>query len=550
MVTLLFRSEFKFPAGGLRQVLSITVPSATWTCGEDDDGTQECMVPFGRGQLIMGRASSWQVMLEVQPVREEDLALPAHGFRLEMSHPATDEPGLADKVAVVVAHLLSMAEEQTSLCQFENGGNWLSHQEVDRAMRLVAKGEKLASVTAGLGRPSSGQGEAQGAPAPTPFAAQADNVALRPGRSSLLNLPHDDKPVHQRMALCSYDILGMASSERTIATTLANQMGAAMAEIAPVDTPPAWVDEQLSRDRLPTIVALFSDVPVVDWNKLEEGVRLIDGEGDWSVQPAGPRVARLTGRCCSIEVAFEPAPVPAYLVEPALFRSFWCGAGPELSQLRRHRCHMTIASDLDCETAEFVDIRQSAKAMTMMLAVIAKSGTCAGVMNVAQGCAYTEPFLNELVGPLGQDEVPIKLFVWTAFPNTTTDAITLSTAGMLPFVGREVEVWNAPGTLEFVGEKLNGMLRYLLIEGPVIRHGDTIGEAPGDRSIRIYHEESREKSRPQSIPVLTMEFEGPGGSRPRADIPQPVAPRPAPPQPVPATGGLRRAVGGFGRKGL
>ncbi|HEX4847477.1 MAG TPA: DUF4261 domain-containing protein, partial [Novosphingobium sp.] len=253
--------------------------------------------------------------------------------------------------------------------------------------------------------------------------------------------------------------------------------------------------------------------------KVQEGLDVIDPEGRWQVRASGAATGTVHGRGCTLGIDFSAVPMPAYLPELALWRSFWVRSGEPLRALRRHGAYVTIGCDLDCEAAEFVDIRQSAKAMCLALAVIAKFGPCVGVMNAAQNCVYTEDQLDMLVGPLGSDEVSIKLFLWTAFHSTSDDAVSLSTAGLLPFVGREVECWNAPGTLDFVGNKLNGVLRYLLINGPVIRNGDTIGEVEGDRSIRIYHGESDDRSaRPHSVPVLYMEFEGPGGaSAPRPD---------------------------------
>ncbi|WHO39302.1 DUF4261 domain-containing protein [Sphingobium sp. AP49] len=136
---------------------------------------------------------------------------------------------------------------------------------------------------------------------------------------------------------------------------------------------------------------------------------------------------------------------------------------------------------------------------------------------------------------------------------------------MLPFTGYEVELWNAPGTLEQVAERLNGVLRYLLINGPVISHGDTIGDHAADRSTRCFLGDSRADRGADVVPAMLLEFDGVSGDtavRPRADLPQAasaIAPpipaaasAPAMPAPSRATpAGLgRRAPGGFGRKGL
>nr|WP_256869338.1 DUF4261 domain-containing protein [Sphingobium lactosutens] len=128
---------------------------------------------------------------------------------------------------------------------------------------------------------------------------------------------------------------------------------------------------------------------------------------------------------------------------------------------------------------------------------------------------------------------------------------------MLPFAGFEVELWNAPGTLEQVAERLNGVLRYLLINGPVITHGDTIGDHASDRSTRCFLGDSRADRGDRSVPAMLLEFDAPEVARPKADLPRPdVTPpspqqQPSPPRARPTPSGFgRRAPGSFGRKGL
>lgn len=533
---LTFIEPVYFPAGLLRGLLGKHLPQFNWTCGEDDDGSAHCRFAMNRPVLLRGSRGGDGLFITVRAAEEPLPDAPhSHAFHVSVERPAS-EP---DLIEAVIALAFSEAEPDCR-CQPGAGQAWLEpHQTKRLADDVIANGGRFTNASTG----SNTAAPAAAAPSSGPNA-----------RSELARLPFDDKLPAERSAVLGFDVIGMARMEESMADVLHNQMGSsALAEISGIAAPPAFARELPSRDRLPSLVILFSAAPVIDWAKVQEGLDVIEPEGRWQVRQSGPQAGTIHGRGCTLTIDFSAVPLPAYLPELALWRSFWIRPGEALRRLRRHAAYVAIGCDLDCETAEFTDIRQSAKAMTLALAVIAKSGPCAGVMNAAQNCIYTVDQLDMLVGPLGNDEVSIKLFLWTAFHSTTDDAISLSTAGLLPFAGREVECWNAPGTLEFVGNKLNGVLRYLLINGPVIRSGDTIGDEPGDRSIKIYHGESDDRSaRPHSVPVLYLEFEGPGGtSAPRPDPAVPAMPAPVQRSaPVVAGFGRRAAGGGFGRKGL
>jgi len=137
---------------------------------------------------------------------------------------------------------------------------------------------------------------------------------------------------------------------------------------------------------------------------------------------------------------------------------------------------------------------------------------------------------------LDAGELPAPLFIATAFHATTPGSVSLSTTGLMPFTGFEVEAWNAPGDADAIGERLGAVLRHLLRQGPVLRHGDTLGGG----AIRALHGTSRAE-RPYAgdkpLPALWLEF---GEARPY--LPRPVA--------VPAVAAPLRRPGGFGRKGL
>lgn len=541
----------RFPAGVLRGALSRAVPKLRWTCGEDDDGTPDCAAPMRRDTLITGRSgtASVQIALHAED-RTED------GVQLQASVMGCDDTLLRDRILTALAGTFATLDRPGMHVRFAATQGWLNAAGAERAAVLVLEGEELAAIAPALAVTHEPMLEAieapTAAPAPSPSPAAQSGTG---GPSQLAHLPFDDLLPQERSARMGIDVIGLAETEASVAHALFSGPRAAMADTIGWPEPPPFFAEAPRRDRLPTLVLLFDEAPRIDWSIVAEGLTAIDGEAEWRIHANSPHEARLTGRGGTICLSWQAEALPAWMIEKAIWRSFWCRPGSTLRRLRRHRGYLSLTCDLDTAAAEYIDVRQSAKALSMVLAIAAKSGPCTGVFNAAHGCAYTADQLDMLVGPLAEDEVPIKLFLWTAFHETKGDAVSLSTAGMLPFVGREVETWNAPGSLAYVGDKLNQLLRYLLIEGPVIRHGDTIGETAGEQTLRVCHGESREASRPGPVPVLLMEFAGPANGTPRPD-PVPIASAPtviAPPPAVNARtgfGSLRRTTGNFGRKGL
>ncbi|AIT80961.1 hypothetical protein JI59_14815 [Novosphingobium pentaromativorans US6-1] len=545
MVTVILGARPSLPAGELRTQLMRAAPRFGWTCGDHDDGSAHCSTSFGREVLLIGRSAGEVVIVPLRQLDDESIpGAPRRGCAIVIGTPTSEDQALCEQIACAVALALAGTEPETAVARFGEGMPWLDAEEIACLDRKVHDGQTIAAALA-----------APATPCQTACTGDAHAAA---GSVDLAELPYDDLLPHQRSERLGFDIVGLAEIEAGIAEAMSDDPSEHLARLLDQSLPPPFFRELPRRDRLPTIVPLFAAHRLdIDWDMLAEGLASIDDEGEWQVAAQGPDRGRITGRGCAISISHAPAPLPAWMVERALYRSFWCEPGEGLRNLRRHAGHAVIACDLDTEVGEFVDIRQSAKVMAMVLAVVAQGALAqeafCGVYLPAHSCAYTAGDLPALVSPLANDEVPMRLFLWTAFHSTEADAVSLSTAGMLPFVGREVEAWNAPGTLDFVAEKLNEVMRYLLIEGPVIRHGDTFGDDVGDLSVRIWHDESAEPSRQNPVPVLLMELAGP----PVSSVPHP--------DPVPGTwpatilhsrqppigfAAQRRVPGGFGRKGL
>ena len=538
MAIVLLGADGIFPAGALRARLQSHLPEWRWTCGEEDDGVAGRILPwrasqFIRARTIIGDDAPLFVELRWHHGPWASQRAPMHAARVIIGQPTTDRRQLADQIIALIASTLLDAQNGHGWAQMVAGGNWLDAADAARLAKVVIGGESLV-VAAGLGLPP----QPDTPPANTP---------------DLASLPLDDLMPAQRSERLGFDTLALAKAEHGFAEALARDEAMAGMRRDLDAAFPAYANDSPSAGRLPTLVALFARAPIIDWARLGGALRLVDPEGNWSIQGEG-LAAHARAVDAGLRIVVEEAPVPAWLIEPALDRSYWITAGEGLAALRRHRISVVITPEINCAAAGPDATRAAAKAMTMALAMLVRCGPCAGVYNAATGTLFPAGGLEALLAPLDAGEIPVGLFVWSALHSVTPNAVALSTVGMMPFVGMEVEAWNAPGDLDYVAGKVSGVLRYLLIHGPVIGHGDTFGQREEDRTLRCFLGDSRAArsySPGAPLPALLLEFADPAPDR-LYPPPSPLAPPRPDPLPAPAERRtitpLRTGPAGFGRR--
>lgn len=470
---ILYQRAGLLPAGKLRARLSEALSGRRWTCGEDDDGTPGHTFILRGNHLICGRGEGPPVFVELR-CTEEPYVEPGVTVPAHTCHITLSRPTTDDTIeADLVTTLIVEA-----LMSHEAGGLWC---------QLARGGGWLA-------------------------AAGMEDLGNR---------------------LRSGETLNRAAA----ASGLPRRAGAGQRPAVPV------FHQELPRtDRLPTLLALSTRAampPVEDWSPIAQGLDYADPEGGWRIDPRGEGSALLSGRGARITITPHGQPMPADWIALAAARSFWLPPGADNEALRGHAACIAVACEADTVIAGPAATRQIAKAMAVTVLLLAehlaRHGPLAGLANAAHAALYPPAHMEAIAQALSDDEVPIQLFIATAFHATMPGAISLSTAGLAPFVGREVEAWNAPGDVDTVGARLGNVLRYLLLRGPVLRHGDTLGHSPADRAIRVLLGPSRaERSYApgQVIPALWLEF---GEARP---------------YPMRMEPGAMRRPGGFGRKGL
>jgi hypothetical protein len=232
----------------------------------------------------------------------------------------------------------------------------------------------------------------------------------------------------------------------------------------------------------------------------------------------------LAGRSVRVTVGTREEPVPPFIYEESYSRSFWFKG--DRSAIAAHRRQITVGCALDTSAADWVTIRQTAKVVTLITGMLARLPGTVAVYNLDIGTIYEPAMVGDFLHMLGRDQLPVALWSWTKWHSMTDGDVSMSTSGLTPFLGHEIEIWNAPLSCEEVRNQARDMIIYLLDAGPTIGHGDTAGRTRDDTSIRCFFGHGRAQ-RDTPVRALFLEFGDRGGASPRPDPLQADPPQPA-----------------------
>jgi hypothetical protein len=250
-----------------------------------------------------------------------------------------------------------------------------------------------------------------------------------------------------------------------------------------------------------------------DWPTIERFARELDPDGDWRHR-AMPGADMLFGRGVRVMVDTKDEPVPAFVYEDSYNRSFWFKG--DRGAIAAHRRQATIGCALDTSAADWVTIRQTAKVITLVTGMLARLPGTIAAYNLDIGTIYEPAMVGEFLHVLGRDQLPVALWSWTKWHSMADGDVSMSTSGLTPFLGHEIETWNAPLTCEEVRSQASDIIIYLLDAGPTIGHGDTAGRTKGDQSIRCFFGPGRAQ-RDSPVRAMFLEFGDAGEVRPQAD---------------------------------
>ena len=125
-------------------------------------------------------------------------------------------------------------------------------------------------------------------------------------------------------------------------------------------------------------------------------------------------------------------------------------------------------------------------------AVLSTHPTSLGVMWGGHAVKSSSESFCEIVDSLGDDELPLVLWIeFTIIPGDPEDdtPMVALTGGMNAFDLMEIESIGAPESPEEMLRRLSGICEYLLHNGPILEHGNTIGQTDNER-ITILHGDS------------------------------------------------------------
>lgn len=490
MPNIVLDHPVQVPVRELERCLSRVIPTFKWRAGDD---SSVASVGLDRPMTVMGMAGGEIIMMVIE-LRHQPLPLeagaPPHQVHIHLSQPTTDHSEMAKRIVLLAASVI--LEGSNGLAQLAPEGSWYHSGELkigrERLLRdparanidefLVSHGERHPSAA------PAGQGE------PSPLAARGMPTG---------------SPAERMMS---------ADLDHTFSKILTEIGGADMAKQMGYAPPPSYAEEEPRADRLPTFVLALSHPLDFDWSPMTD-LTQFDKEGNWRVQPGPNGTGTLTGRGGTVRIEASPDPIPRYMIENALARSFWFEGGWQT--LSGQTSSLIVTCDLDTRSAPYEDVRETAKVMTLLLGLLTRTPGCLALLNNGIHTLLNPNTVQSQVGHLHKNQIPLMLWTWTAPDSMVKDSVSLTTGGVLPFLGYEIEVWNAPGDPHWVADKMSGIINYLLHVGPIVTDGNSFGETKEDQSIRGFFGTTRAQRHDKTVKVLLLEFAGPSGTGPRAD---------------------------------
>lgn len=205
-----------------------------------------------------------------------------------------------------------------------------------------------------------------------------------------------------------------------------------------------------------------------------------------------------------ITVLFVDKPIPADALSHAIrVDRMW----PEASKrLATHRAHAIVATL--SEAQDFAQARTNAYTVTLAAAALCALMPTIGVYWGAGDTVVEASRFVQSASAMTQGRVPADMWfqlLWLDGPRTPAHERTLAvlTTGLAPFVGREIEFLPAALPPAVIAERVLGTIVYLLMNGPVLNDGDTLGISESER-IRIQHLPAGQRP---NLPILVLSVE-------------------------------------------
>lgn len=206
----------------------------------------------------------------------------------------------------------------------------------------------------------------------------------------------------------------------------------------------------------------------------------------------------------AVTVLFMDFPLPEDAWQSAAAASLtWRDAA---EALRSTRAHVVLALLEDPPDHPFA--LNGAAAVTLLAAAMARRLPASAIVFTESDAILPARDLGDIAAGFMQGQMPVMLWTRLAFLRGPDDAAGRPTVGALTFglaafIGREIELEPAPLEPAAIAERLLGLCQYLIVQGPIIQDGETVGLTEAEK-IRVRWTD--QGTRP-GVPVLLMRLE-------------------------------------------
>ncbi len=216
-------------------------------------------------------------------------------------------------------------------------------------------------------------------------------------------------------------------------------------------------------------------------------------------------------------------PMPPGAMDFAAGRTiFWPNAKQELA---RHQGHVIVSKMLG-SLGQKTGLEQ-ARDVAMACAAISSIVPTVGVYWTAAEMVWPASVFREAAAELMKGRVPIEAWLHLGFMRApmdpTPNAIACVTTGLMPFIGREIELLPTSLQPAQIAERLYGLARYLIDKGQILKDGETVGLSPTEK----FRVTLADQGQRPGIPVIKLKLEtadetaGLTATKPAAPLSQP-----------------------------
>lgn len=249
-------------------------------------------------------------------------------------------------------------------------------------------------------------------------------------------------------------------------------------------------DKSSAEDNTPMFCfVLVKDSPEISAARANEIVRRILGK-DYSLDLSDENIVSVNkGQDTIGFLAMMPAPIPNAEAENHAEDNFlWPNGREEVAQ---HTCHVIVTIAGTGEHTPVEAVIGIAKLALVALELYDGLGVYWGNGNICNSRETFESFCEDI----SEEHVPLPAIMRFQFVSNDNDEVGLYTLGMNQFGLMEIEVDHSSMELSDLFEYVCNVAHYLVMSGPVIFDGNTIGSDENEK-ITVRHQPSMiDKSR-------------------------------------------------------